>query len=100
MCTKLLVTLVECVVQKCSQADAVPILYSLLETMVEKLEAIHRICTDVQATVSGPDYEKEAVSTFSQVEKAKPAQGMALAPENPEEAVRGKLDINRADIGR
>ncbi|KDQ21071.1 hypothetical protein BOTBODRAFT_142417 [Botryobasidium botryosum FD-172 SS1] len=88
MCTKLLVTLVDCVVAKCSPAEAVPILNSLLQTMVEKLDVIHRICSDIQIVADDSKPEKEIVTSFIRVEKAKPVQGMSFASENPEDALR------------
>jgi transformation/transcription domain-associated protein len=91
MCMKVLITLVECVIQQCSRPDAAQILGSLLETAIEKLDAVHRMHQDLLLMAEATKGHVDPILGFVAVEKAKPIQGASFVTESPEEVFRGKF---------
>lgn len=105
MCMKLLVTLVECVINKCTRPEAARILSGLLETAVDKLGALHRMHQDLVSIAEAAKEQKEKekeegnsnsppkVPTFVMVERSKPTQGVSYVAEQPEEVIKGVCSV-------
>ncbi len=91
MSMKFLINLVECVVAKCTRQGAARILLDLLETGIEKLEALHRVYED-QILMYGA--QKSAGSpapllSFVTVERLKPTDALSYVLEPQEVVIKG-----------
>lgn len=93
MCTKLLVNLVENVVEKCEAGEASKILTALFETCVDKLGSLYRVYQDVLKVIESQKSpsEQDPSMSFIAVEKAKPVEAASHIMDTPETFVKGHV---------
>lgn len=100
MSMKFLINLVECVVAKCTRPGAARILLDLLETGIEKLEALHRIYEDetlmydAQKSTDPP----APLLSFVTVERSKPTDALSYVLEPQDAVIKGERQTSGSKL--
>lgn len=90
MCAKLLMNLVECVLQKDTPEGSVQVLHALFITCVDKLSALHNMHTEVVAYAQRAKAGKVDQTDIVHIEKMKPVMAAAFVNETLEEVLKGR----------
>lgn len=91
---KMMFNLIEVIATKDTHANAARILGAMLETCVDKLDAMTAVQDELEKIKKG-DADKVDIAF---IEKARPVAGAVYAVEKPEEAIHGQFCTHRFDI--
>jgi transformation/transcription domain-associated protein len=89
MCAKLLMNLVECVLQKDTPEGAAKVLQGLLVSCIDKLGALNAMQKDLTASAERLRAGGQEKSDIILIEKSKPTSSAAYVNELPEDVIRG-----------
>lgn len=89
MCAKLLMGLVECVLQKDTPEGAASVLQGLLISCIDKLGALNAMQKDVVTSAERLKAGEQERSDFVLIEKSKPISSAAYVIESPDDVIRG-----------
>lgn len=89
MCAKLLMGLVECVLQKDTPEGAANVLQGLLIACIDKLGALNAMQKELTASAERLKADEQDKSDFIHIEKSKPVSSAAYVLESPDDAMKG-----------
>lgn len=90
MCAKLLMNLVECVLQKDTPEGAAHVLQGLLTSCIDKLSALNAMQKDVIILEERLKAGEQEKSDIVLIERSKPICSAAYVNESPEDVVKGE----------
>ena len=89
MCAKLLMNLIECVLQKDTPEGAANVLQGLLISCIDKLGALNAMQKDVTTAAERIKAGEQEKSDFFLIEKSKPVSSAAYVLESPDDVLKG-----------
>jgi len=94
MCAKLLMNLIDCIIQKDTPEGCIQILQGLMVTCIDKLESLNELRNEVMASTQRAKSGTADSADPLLIEKAKPHAGAAYATEAVDDILKGEYNYH------